>query len=187
MGGAASTRIALVAGLIAVALQARETRLAEVRSTAGWTAAEKRADEQMKLSAQIDLHELTQSQWTRFTGVNPSRFNTDYWPGQGTPNGKHPVELVSWFECRDLLRGPGVRLPSEAEWEYAARAGAETPWSVSRCIRGDGTSAANHSIGFCSRGPAGRRLLRSCRGRHPLLSDLSGRLSVLSVGTIFHL
>jgi len=77
----------------------------------------------------LSKFEMTQGQWLRVTGENPSQFG----PGSAFENRvtdlTHPVELVEWGECRTIFARLGLRLPSEDEWEYAARAGTDTPWS----------------------------------------------------------
>ena len=68
----------------------------------------------------IGKHEVTQGLWEEVMGSNPS-YNK-----QG---GDYPVENVSWFDCQEFVKklnartGMKFRLPTEAEWEYAARGG----------------------------------------------------------------
>ena len=78
----------------------------------------------------LGVHEVTQAQWTTVMGRNPAVFR------HGPDAPRRPVESVSWEDCREFIArlaafGVGrFRLPTEAEWEYAARAGSDArfPW-----------------------------------------------------------
>ncbi|MFH1998199.1 MAG: bifunctional serine/threonine-protein kinase/formylglycine-generating enzyme family protein [Planctomycetota bacterium] len=73
----------------------------------------------------LSKYEMTQAQWLHFTHDNPSqyKFNVD-----GKALLDHPVEYVDWTDCVTTLAKMQMRLPFEAEWEYAARGGTATIW-----------------------------------------------------------
>ncbi|MCE2662777.1 MAG: SUMF1/EgtB/PvdO family nonheme iron enzyme [Microcystis sp. M53603_WE2] len=75
---------------------------------------------------QIGKYPITQAQYQAVMGYNPSRFS-------GNP--QNPVETINWFDAQEFceklsqLTGKNYRLPTEAEWEYACRAGTKTRFS----------------------------------------------------------
>ncbi|MEM7261294.1 MAG: bifunctional serine/threonine-protein kinase/formylglycine-generating enzyme family protein [Planctomycetota bacterium] len=81
----------------------------------------------------IGKFELTQPQWSRFA-PNPSKYYVGYrYPEEGeawveVSKKIHPIETVSWEVSRRVLRRFGAELPTEAQWEYAARGRGEDPW-----------------------------------------------------------
>jgi formylglycine-generating enzyme required for sulfatase activity len=99
---------------------------------------------------------ITQGQWRAIAATakididlktNPSRFIGD----------ELPVERVNWYEAREFCKRlsretkPEYRLPSEAEWEYACRAGTTTPFYFGETITGE---LANYNAGYTYAGEA---------------------------------
>jgi formylglycine-generating enzyme required for sulfatase activity len=81
----------------------------------------------------LSKYEMTQGQWLRATGTNPSQYGSHnsnpIWSRSGRSlDLSHPVEKVSWTECATWCARLGLALPSEAQWEFAVRGGTSTPW-----------------------------------------------------------
>jgi len=73
----------------------------------------------------IGVYEITQEQWKKIMGSNPSVFKSD-------SSAKQPVENITWNDAQSFIKKLNAtdknhvyRLPTEFEWEYAARAGAQ--------------------------------------------------------------
>ena len=110
---------------------------------------------------------VTQRLYEAITGENPSEFSTS---GQfaddvaGLDTSDFPVENVSWFDCQDYCEalnalnvaptGFAFRLPWEAEWEYACRAGTTTPFFWGTTLNGDRANCnGNEPYGDVEPGP----------------------------------
>ena len=112
--------------------------------TMGSPAAQDEAPHRVTLSAfYIDTHEVTQEAYRTVMKKNPSGFKGP----------RRPVERVTWYEARDYCRKVGKRLPTEAEWEKAARAGTTTAYYWGETIDGafawywDNSERRTHPVG----------------------------------------
>ena len=74
----------------------------------------------------IAKYEVSQAQWKKVISKNPSFFRKD----------NHPVENIGWTEANRFVRASGLKLPTEAQWEYACRAGTTTAYSWGDTIAG---------------------------------------------------
>jgi len=117
----------------------------------------------------IGKYPVTQEQWVEVMKKNPSKFN-----GKGL---MHPIENVSWDDCQKFIEAlnklkkyNGIfRLPTEAEWEYACRAGSDTQYYWGdEC---DGKYCWYRENSDCSTQPVGKK-----RPNDLGLFDMSGNV-----------
>jgi formylglycine-generating enzyme required for sulfatase activity len=101
----------------------------------------------------IGKYPVTQKQWVTVMGINPSLYKG---------NLSLPVEMVSWSDVQEFIKklniitGKQYRLPTEAEWEYAARGGADSrgfKYAGSNCIHdvawyADNSDEMTQPVGF---------------------------------------
>ncbi len=90
----------------------------------------------------IAKYEVSQTEWKRVMGSNPSHFRGD----------DLPVEMVSWTDCEKFCKKTGLWFATEAQWEYACRAGTKTPFAFGKTIT---TEQVNYGIAPSRRPPAG--------------------------------
>lgn len=120
----------------------------------------------------LGQYEVTQAEYSQVMGANPSGFSSG---GEckdkveGLDTSRFPVENVTWEDavefCRKLSAvaaensvGRVYRLPTEAEWEYACRAGTTTPFHFGNQLNGvQGNCDGNDGYGTDAKGPFLRR------------------------------
>ena len=125
----------------------------------------------------MGIHEVTQDQYLRVMGKNPSVFQGEMLlknkkivealePGLVGHN--HPVDHVTWDDAVDFCKrlsempeekkaGHVYRLPTEAEWEYACRAGTTSAYSL-----GESKDSLEQAVGMGTTLDRGRSTLASC-------------------------
>jgi len=93
----------------------------------------------------IGKYEVTQDQWEAVMGDNPSQVK----------GARLPVTMVSWEDCQEFIKklnakkSGGYRLPTEAEWEYACRAGTTTAYSFGDKITPKDANYTDSKLGKC--------------------------------------
>src|SRR5258708_20934867 len=103
----------------------------------------------------IGKYEVTQAQWKKVVGTNPSVFQGRMVKDDAD---KHPVDNVTWADAQRFIerlktmdKTAHYRLPTEFEWEYAARAGAneEPTWALIResAWEQDVDKGTTHAVG----------------------------------------
>ncbi|MFN9125143.1 MAG: SUMF1/EgtB/PvdO family nonheme iron enzyme, partial [bacterium] len=126
----------------------------------------------------IGRYEVTQAQWTAAMGSNPSSYQTASTevPAAQVPN--RPVEAVTWIRIQSFLAATGMRFPTEAEWEFAYRAGTTTAFhSMPGFPSGTNDEAQVDSIGwFNSNSPGQTRPVGQKAANALGLHDMSGNV-----------
>jgi len=116
-----------------VLIPAGEFVMGSPESEVGRTRFEKQRRVRIAKSFYMGKYEVTQEQYQRIMGTNPSEFKGP----------RNPVEMTCWNDAASFSRklsqltGKSVRLPMEAEWEYACRAGTTTTFHYGNSLGSD--------------------------------------------------
>jgi formylglycine-generating enzyme required for sulfatase activity len=122
---------------------------------------------------QMGKYEVRQKNFQAVMGTNPSQH----------VGADLPVDSLTWDEASDYCKKVGMRLPTEAEWEYAARAGTKTPFSWGTTVSG---KEANFCDSACELNIRERRVTDGFKHTAPVgsfppnpfgLYDMSGNVS----------
>ncbi len=112
--------------------------------------------------------EVTQELWEAVMGSNPSEFKG---------NNQRPVESVSWNDCQEFIKklnrltGKEFRLPTEAEWEYAARGG-----KYSRGYKYSGSNNSDEVAWYDSNSGSKTHPVKTKKDNELGLYDMSGNV-----------
>jgi formylglycine-generating enzyme required for sulfatase activity len=143
-------------------------RMGSPPSEAGRGGDERQHDVEITKPLSVGVNLVTQAQYEQVMGSRPSQFSSkggakDRVSGLNT--GDFPVENVTWFDALDFCRAvsllPAVRdkgwvvdLPTEAEWEYACRAGTQTPFHYGSSLSSEQANFnGDHPYGDAAKGP----------------------------------
>ena len=128
----AARRVDPMTGMAFVLVPAGTFRMGTPLSEKDREAQERLHDVTIERAFYLAIHEVTQAEWTKVTGANPSN---------AAGCAACPVERITYHDVETMLarlnaasEWPGFRLPTEAEWEYACRAGGHEAYGAAAII-----------------------------------------------------